>query len=723
MKKLSDISEKTLLRGEKEKTAVITFGRFQPPTTGHAKLVDAVVSVSKKLGADAFVFPSRTQDSKKNPLSPKDKIKWMKKFFPGVKIVDDRNAVTVFKAIESLINKGYTSITLVVGGDRVDEFEKTIRPYVNNPDPKKSLNLDNFEVVSAGERDPDAEDVTGMSASKMRDAVSRNSFSEFLNGIPKHVSDRFASELFDLLRKNMGLREETEVKEKKKKTILVVSEKSKGSTVKKILEVCEELGHEYYFIKSNTAYVGDIDEDTITIENIDGKGKDIQIDASNTIAFVRGSATKTAGGKALLEGLSDKDLIMINSPQAMELAGNKFSSFVLFDRAGIKTPRTALITNEASIEKAHKRIGGKFPVILKTLHGAEGIGVMKVDSEDSFRSIVQSMRKEGQDILAQEMIEMDGDVRTIVMDGKIVASLKRKKLKNDFRSNRSLGAETEPYSLSEKEKKVVLKAARQSGAVLVGVDHALTAEGDIYVIEMNTSPGSDADAYMKYENNEAVSGGDELYDGRKLTKRIVEMALDVERPRKTFEMGRVENIMVEGQEMKARIDSGNSSYSVVDARGIKENGDKVSFTFGSKRYTKPIVDRVNINIGKGQIEERPVVEMTARIGNRDFRNVRFSLADRTSNVYPILLGNKFMRENNIVIHTDRAFMRNIDESKEVSNEIDKFTKEFFKKRKATEVGIDFSNPPEEATDEIVNRYKKMTPGELNELAYEFFGKE
>lgn len=713
MKTLSDLSE------AKEKTAVLTFGRFQPPTTGHKKLVEKVMSVSKRLGADHFIFPSRTQDKKKNPLTIEDKIRWMKIFFPKANVVDDSSAVTIFQAIQSLTSKGYEKIVLVVGSDRVPEFKKTLTPYLQHEDPNKSLNVKILDVVSAGERDADAEGVSGMSASKMRDAAARNSFSDFLKGVPDNVSDRFASELFDLVRNQMGLREETE-EPKKKKTVLVVSERSKGSTVKKIIEVCEELGHDCHFIKSSTAYVGDIDEDIITVENIDGKGKDIKINAGDTIAFVRGSATKTAGGKALLEGLSDKDLVMINSPEAMELAGNKYSSFVLFDRAGIKTPRTALITNEASIEKAHKKIGGKYPVILKTLHGAEGIGVMKVDSEDSFRSIVQSMRKEGQDILVQEMLDLDGDVRTIVMNGKIMASLKRKKLKNDFRSNRSLGAETEPYSLSEKEKKVILKAARVSNAVLVGVDHGIDANGEMYVIEMNTSPGSDADSYMKYEDNNPVQGDKDLYDGLRLTMDIVKEALNVDRPRKTFEIGRVENIIIEGQEMKTRIDSGNSSYSVIDARNMKEKGNNVSFTFGSKKYTRPIVDRVSINVGKGHIEERPVVEMNTRIGSKDFGNIRFSLADRTSNVYPVLLGNKFMRENNIVIHTDRAFMHKIDESKQMTVDIDTFTKNFFKRRKTTEDGIDFENPPEEGTDEIVRRYKKMTPGELNELAYEFF---
>ncbi len=184
------LHERSLLRGQKDKSAVLTFGRFQPPTTGHGKLVDAVLSTAKKLGADAFIFPSRTQDKKKNPLQTKDKVKFLRKFFPRARIIDDRNAKTVFKAIESLVKKGYTNITLVVGGDRVDEFKKTIAPYVDE------MGVKDFQVVSAGERDPDATDVTGMSASKMRAAVADDDFDSFMKGIPKGVGKRVAKELF-----------------------------------------------------------------------------------------------------------------------------------------------------------------------------------------------------------------------------------------------------------------------------------------------------------------------------------------------------------------------------------------------------------------------------------------------------------------------------------------------------------------------------------------------
>ena len=706
--------KKLLLRGQKEKSAVLTFGRFQPPTVGHQKLVDKVMSVSKKLGADAFIFPSRSQDKKKNPLSPKDKVKWMKKFFPKANIVDNDSVKTIFDAIKSLTSKGYSNITVVVGSDRVPEFKKTITPYLQHDDPQKSLNVDKFQVVSAGERDPDATGVEGMSASKMRDAAERNSFNEFLDGIPSNVSDRFASELFDLLRKNMGLREslEPEVPLDTMKTILVVSNSSKNDTTKKMLEIADEMGHKPVFIKSTTAYLGEYKEGEITIENIDGNGKDVTIDPKNSIVFVRGSARKTSSGKALVEGLDEYDINMVNRPDAMNLADNKYATFIAFDKKKIDTPRTALITNEASIPRSLEKIGKKFPVIVKTLYGAEGIGVVKVDSEDSFKSVVQSLRKSGQDILVQEMIEIDGDIRTIVFEGKIIGSIKRKKVEGDFRTNKALGAKSVPYRLSEREKKFVLKIAESSGASYVGVDHAVSG-GKLYAIEVNTSPGSGADRYMNYENNKPVEGEKRYINGKELIEKVLTCAMEMKPQVRALSMGKIEKVMVENQTVKARIDSGNSSHSVIDARDLKIEGKMVEFTFNGKKYKKKIVEYVNIHVGSGVREDRPVVEMNFKIGGKTFKDTRFSLADRSENIYPVLLGNRFMEQNNVVVHTNKIFMHDTDDG--VKKDIAKDFTDRYKEKKE-----EYSISDLEGRPETTKKRKRMTPGQMDEIASEFF---
>jgi len=195
------------LRG---KTVVFTFGRFQPPTSGHQKLVDALVNAASKSGGVALLYPSRTNDAKKNPLNPGVKIKWLRKFFGSdVKVMDDAGAKTMFDVMNKFQNEGVKKVIMVVGGDRVDEMRNAIKPYLTHKDPEKRYTFE-FEVVSAGERDPDAEGVVGMSASKMRAAAAENNLKAFMGGIPDGVSKSDAETLFKELRRAMSIKESTD---------------------------------------------------------------------------------------------------------------------------------------------------------------------------------------------------------------------------------------------------------------------------------------------------------------------------------------------------------------------------------------------------------------------------------------------------------------------------------------------------------------------------------
>ena len=173
------------------KKAVLTFGRFNPPTSGHELLISKVVGEAKKRRADNFVFASHSQDKRKNPLDSKTKNKYMKAFFKNANVMYNPAIRTIFEAIGYLSDEGYKDVTVVVGGDRTDEFERTVRPYVNHPDPDKSFDLDSFDVVSAGQRDPDAKDVSGMSASKMRAAAAEGNFRDFKLGVPSTSNASF----------------------------------------------------------------------------------------------------------------------------------------------------------------------------------------------------------------------------------------------------------------------------------------------------------------------------------------------------------------------------------------------------------------------------------------------------------------------------------------------------------------------------------------------------
>src|SRR5579859_3062491 len=146
------------------KKIVITFGRYNPPSLGHSLLFNKVISLA---GHDDYkIYPTKTTDKLKNPLTFEQKTKWLKKMFPGIAINENSNLTSIFPILKDLVDKNYNHVMLVVGSDRVDEFKKVITPYLNHPDADKKLWLAKFEVVSAGNRDPDADDVTGISASK-----------------------------------------------------------------------------------------------------------------------------------------------------------------------------------------------------------------------------------------------------------------------------------------------------------------------------------------------------------------------------------------------------------------------------------------------------------------------------------------------------------------------------------------------------------------------------
>ena len=190
----------------KRKEVVFTFGRFNPPTTGHEKLMNKIASVA--IGSNYRIYASHSNDDKKNPLEYDEKIKVMRKMFPkhGRNIIHDSRIKNVFDIATSLYDQGFTRIVMVVGSDRVSEFSKLLNKYVGVSGRHGFYKFpDGIEVVSAGERDPDAEGVTGMSASKMRAAAVEGDFKSFSMGLPRSYGDGMT--LFNLLRKRMGLKE------------------------------------------------------------------------------------------------------------------------------------------------------------------------------------------------------------------------------------------------------------------------------------------------------------------------------------------------------------------------------------------------------------------------------------------------------------------------------------------------------------------------------------
>ena len=204
------------IRENKEVHHVMAFGRMSPPTTGHEVLVNKVKDVAKSVGGGHSVVLSHTQDKDKNPLSSADKLKHAKRFFPKTNLsTSSKDSPTFLSHAEKLHKQGVTHLHMVAGSDRVDEYKKKLAQY-NGTHKGALFNFKKITVHSAGERDPDAEGTTGMSASKMRSHASSGNFKEFKKGVPAHVPEHHAKEMFHDVRKGMQIKEENEPRIPKK---------------------------------------------------------------------------------------------------------------------------------------------------------------------------------------------------------------------------------------------------------------------------------------------------------------------------------------------------------------------------------------------------------------------------------------------------------------------------------------------------------------------------
>ena len=197
---------------EEEKTVYFTFGRMNPPTIGHEKLL---TSLARKAGKNPYrIFLSPSQDKEKNPIDYKTKVKFARKAFPkhARSIVLSPTARNIMEVASKIYDEGFKNVVMVVGSDRIREFETRLNAVNGKKGRHGFFNFQKISVMSAGERDPDAEGTEGMSASKMRNAVTNKDFTTFSQGLPKSVSNQDAKTIYNTVRRGMGLKEQTEFK-------------------------------------------------------------------------------------------------------------------------------------------------------------------------------------------------------------------------------------------------------------------------------------------------------------------------------------------------------------------------------------------------------------------------------------------------------------------------------------------------------------------------------
>ena len=241
------------------------FGRFNPPTTGHEKLMDTISKTAGE-GGQYRVYPSRSQDAKKNPLDPREKIDYMRKMFPkhANAIVDDENTRTIFDVLKGAHAKGFKTVNVVVGSDRVKEFENLANKYNG-----QLYNFDKINIISAGERDASAKGVEGMSASKLRKAAMDDDYETFSSGISKNIDDKSTKKLYNTIQKAMRKVKSEAWQFAPKLAFDGLRESYIAKQIFRIGDVVENLNHGLIgkIIRSGANYVIAVTEDNIMFKS------------------------------------------------------------------------------------------------------------------------------------------------------------------------------------------------------------------------------------------------------------------------------------------------------------------------------------------------------------------------------------------------------------------------------------------------------------------------
>ena len=437
-----------------------------------------------------------------------------------------------------------------------------------------------------------------------------------------------------------------------------VNANSKSVVSNMILEECEKRKIPCHIINTQEAWVSknDLEKGTLLVSNLDGKDTEVEFELANTICFVRAGVLEDETGLALLSTFENAGAFMINTRDGMLTCDNKMSAYISFERDNIPTPRTALISTEKGLLHAHERLGGKYPVIMKTLTGTQGIGVSIVESEKSMISVAQSLWKFGAALLLQEFMKFDFDIRTIVVNGKILASTKRTSAKKDFRSNRHREATTQPYKLSNDERKLVLDAARSVGAYMVGVDHAIV-NGEHFILECNGSAGlgSEFGLYNTFRDDESYVGEAKP---KKIMKELFDyISQDVHRKHSfNKESGFHERVVIDGYgPIRAKFDTGNGTHAsmfVVDK--IDVSGKTVKWEKDGKKFTSKL-EGTSEATRMDQIDKRPIVMIDLTFNNKFYTDVPIGLTTKDSRS-TFLINRDLLTRFKVNVNPNRKFV-------------------------------------------------------------------
>jgi len=427
----------------------------------------------------------------------------------------------------------------------------------------------------------------------------------------------------------------------------------KAPTTDKIAKICESKGAPCIIVNSEKGVVEKTQSGIVLVGNKNEKLREIYLD--NTVVLARRTAINNNASKTFFKKLEELGLPCVNTYDAVNLCEDKLQTTRALQRNKIPVPKTALVSGEDDIDKSVKEVGGKFPIVCKFISGTKGIGVFSVDSRPSLVSTLQAMwnLSPSTEIVMQEKIEADYDLRIHVLgtsDGmggreyKVIAAMKRLKIEGDFRTNFSLGGEIEAVELDKKTKKIAIESAKAVGCLWAGVDIIIDKNtGDPYVLEVNSSPGTD---------------GIEKATGMNISQIIADFLANKDnwlKPKKISGFREIVTIPGVGS-FVAKLDTGNGAASCsLHADTVDEEDGYLIWSMGGETYRNKILGTSRAEVGKN-LHIRPIISLDVEFNGANYRKIRFSLVDRTEKSTPVLLNRDFMSLAGIVVDPSEDFI-------------------------------------------------------------------
>ena len=440
----------------------------------------------------------------------------------------------------------------------------------------------------------------------------------------------------------------TEAKEGKYRILVVSSEPDNQKlfhTAQRITDESKKSGHSVYVVKVEGAIIS-YDDGVYKIYN-DDDTEGFEISSSDTVAIVRGSVRVKKSYLDLLSRLEKIGVCMVNSRETIELSSDKYRTYIKLQDFGLTQPKTVLIPNEDTWKTAIEVLDSKFPIIMKTLEGSKGVGVLFIESERQIESLVQLLYSQNNDVdlLIQEYIKTDGDIRVIVLGGKVIASMKRDIVEGDFRSNVSQGAKVKEYKLTDLEIEQCLLASKAIDGSWTAVDFIPSKSPKTkppYILEVNHSPGTE---------------GIEKATGKNIVKEVVDFYSNPDnRYAVPTQCGWEEIVTVKPfGDLIAKFDTGNAKFSVIHAEDVEVNGNKITFTHGDKTITTKLVGDY-ISITGGGEDKRYLVDLDFEFAGSSYGKITFGLDNRDNFNTDVLLNRKTMRMLNVMVNPQRKYI-------------------------------------------------------------------